>query len=146
MAHFEHPSSAITNTILVATSADPLARGTSASWAHPIRMLTVDDPQQYQVALVGIDFQHPGGGPVHVSTNLVSLSRYGSQMTNAIYRIGEHAAGPLSVQQTGSIVLWYPYATIESVTEVEVSLTDSAGALIPASGTPTTVTFAIRRV
>ena len=67
MSNFEHPSSAISSLIVVATSADPKATGTSAHFSHPIRQLTVDDPQQYQIALVSIDFDHPGGTPVYVS-------------------------------------------------------------------------------
>ena len=145
MANFEHVSSAITSSILVATSADPLARGTAASFSHSIRQLTVDDPQAYQIALVSIDFDHPGGTPVYVSCNLAALSRYGSGEANVLYRVGDHAAGPMHVQQTGSIVMWYPYAPITTADSVEISLTDSTGALITASGS-TTVTMAIRRV
>jgi len=105
MSNFEHPSSAISSLIVVATSADPKATGTSAHFSHPIRQLTVDDPQQYQIALVSIDFDHPGGTPVYVSCNLAALTRYGSGEANILYRIGDHSAGTLNVQQTGSIVL-----------------------------------------
>jgi len=145
MANFEHPSSAISSLIVVATSADPKATGTSAHFSHPIRQLTVDDPHKYQIALVSIDFDHPGGTPVYVSCNLAALTRYGSGEANILYRIGDHAAGTLNVQQTGSIVLYYPYDSYTTADFIEIGLTDSTGAFI-ATGWHTTVTLSIRRV
>jgi len=145
MANFEHPSAAITTTILVATSADPQVRGTPGHFSHPIRALTVDDPQQYMVALVDITFDHPGTGAVFISTNLADLTRVGSQMVNSIFRIPLMAVGEQHVLQTGSIIRWYPYGSFTTVSEVEIQLTDSFGQTIPATGV-TTVTLAIRRI
>jgi len=129
----------------VATSADPQARGTAGHFTHPIRAFTVDEPQEYMIALVDLSFTHSRTGAVFVSTNLAGRTRVGSQIVNAIYRIPVMAAGEQHVEQTGSIIRWYPYASIETATSVEIDLTDALGATIPAAGV-TTVTLAIRRV
>lgn len=51
--------------------------------------------------------------------------------------LGPHAVDALQVQQTGSIVMWYPYATMYTVDSVQIVLTDSSGELIPARGVTT---------
>ena len=53
-------------------------------------------------------------------------------------------AGEQHVEQTGSIIRWYPYS-IETATSVEIELTDALGASIPAAGV-STCTLAIRRI
>jgi len=145
MANFEQSASALTTTLLVATSADPQVRGTAGHFLHPIRSLTVDDYQQYMIALVDITFTHPGTGSVFVSTNLSGLTRVGSQLVNTIYRIPTMAAGEQTLEQHGSIVKWYPYGSFVTASEVEIQLTDALGVTIPAAGV-TTVTLAIRRI
>jgi len=52
MANFEPAASAMMTTLLVATWADPQARGDAGSFVHPIRSFTVDNPVAYMVALV----------------------------------------------------------------------------------------------
>jgi len=145
MANFEPAAAAISTTLLVATSADPQARGNAGSFVHPIRSFTVDNPAAYMVALVDLSFTHPGTGAVFVSTNLAGFTRVGSQMVNTIYRIPLMAAGEQHVEQTGSIIRWYPYASMDTASEVQIQLTDAMGNTIPAAGV-TTVTLAIRRV
>jgi len=145
MANFEHPASAFSSTILIATSADPEATGGAGHFTHPIRNLTVDDPQRYAIALVDITLTHPGTGSVFVSCNLAALTRVGSQLANSIYRIPNMVAGEHTVEQRGTIVRWIPYGSFNTATDVEIQLTDAFGVTLPATGT-TTVTLAIKRM
>lgn len=145
MANYEHPASLANTTMIVATSADPLSRGTPGHFTHPIRKFTVEDPQSYMITLVSISLDHPGTGSVYVSTNLAALTRVGSQLVNSIYRIPIMTAGDQYVEQLGSIVQWIPYASMITATEVEIELTDALGNTLAPTGV-TTVTLAIRRV
>jgi len=48
-------------------------------------------------------------------------------MVNTIYRNPVMAAGEQHVEQTGSIIRWYPYASMDTASEVQIQLTDVAG-------------------
>ena len=109
----------------MATSADLQACGNAGSFVHPIRSFTVDNPGAYMLWLVNLSFTHPGTGAVFVSTNLAGFTCVDSQMVNTIYRIPVIAAGEQHVEQTGSIIRWYPYASMDTASEVQIQLTDA---------------------
>lgn len=147
MAHHFEDASQYEQTLMVLTSGDPNVTGTAASFSHPVRQFVVDDPSNYAITLVSVDFRHPGSTTsVYVSCNLVGFSRVGSQMTNTLFRVEPRTAGRLHYVQNQSVVEWRPYGPA-TLTVADVQLTDSTGALIPVSpGDYTTLTVAIRRI
>ena len=130
--------------VLTAVSNDPKAIGTAAAFSHPISLIKVDDPGDWEIAMVSCRFTTPGATPVFLSTNLVDLSRVGSELANTLFEIPTLPAGEVHVEQQGSIPLWLPYAGIRQANEVEIELSLPSGVAIPAAGT-TSVTLAIRR-
>lgn len=138
-------SSGLQQTLIVATSSDPLAQGTASAFKHAIPPFSVESPTDYVISLVDISFDHSGTGEIFVNTNLVGFSRIGSQLVQTLFRVPTLPAGSVHVQQTGSIVKWLPYGPYTTASYVEVTLTDAYGAFIPASGV-TTLTMSIRKL
>jgi hypothetical protein len=135
-------------TIMVLTSEDPTALGNYSSFSHNIRPFRVDDPANYEVALVSIDYPSPGTTAIFVGVNFVGFGRVGSQLTNTLYRLPQAALGVnTKFVQDQSIVEWRPLAGSE-FSVAEVTLTTPAGAPISfVGGSPKTIlTIAVRRV
>jgi hypothetical protein len=129
-------------------SDDPQAVGVVTNFSHPIHAFTVDDAQNYEVALVSVDYPSPGGtDSVYVGCSMVGVTRSGSQLSNTLYRLPPAPAATNAhhlVQQ--SIVPWRPLAS-NAFNVVEVALTNDSGVPIPQPvGSRVILTIAIRRV
>jgi hypothetical protein len=138
-------------TIMILTSEDPTALGDARSFSHNIRPFRVDDPENYEVALVSIDYPAPPAATaVFIGLNFVGFGRVGSQLTNTLYRLPSRV-GVIDAHfvQDQSIVEWRPLAGSE-FSVAEVALTDPTGALVfkydAAFFPKTIVTIAIRRI
>lgn len=107
------------------------------SWNAQIQPLPIEEGQAWNVNMASIEFYHPGTAiPVFVNINLIEGARVGSNQTNTLYRI------PLSVAPTSAGMFYFTPAEFPplyqpadpnagSIRNVEVSLTDAQGNLLP---------------
>jgi hypothetical protein len=140
-------------------SRDPQARkltgaNIDVAFVAPIRPRRIDNWQSYEVALYDIQFDYNPStilNTIDVECNLMLLSNVGSGERKVIARMPQtrYIAGQVGGTETyvePDNLLWMPLDSFTEIRQIEVRLTDSAGAtapMVPASAT--TATFVIRR-
>lgn len=134
-------------TFIAVPSGDTTAIGNASNFTVQIPPISLGDPNNYVVALADITYHSPGAGTsVYVSCDLAQPVRTGSQWTNTLMRLPpSSAAGLVHWEPTSSLIHWRPLSRSEA-SSIQITLTDSTGALLPYSGFYTTVTLAIKRI
>lgn len=121
--------------VVVATSAEPSAGTNGANdrryfFRHRVPLLEMPEGEQWHVGLGRVSFYTPANQQVFINASVVAPSRVGAQTVNQLFHIPltQTAAGLFQLEVTN--IMFRP-VSVTALTEIEVSLTDQQGNILP---------------